>query len=93
MGFYVRETFYYALLNAMLRLSRNAEEFRPCVIPFSETYLAIKHFYKQALRGHGEKRQRFTAYRGAKLRRNDVKSLRVGSLIELLGFTSTSLKR
>jgi hypothetical protein len=73
----------------MLRLSRNSEEFRPCVIPFNETYLAIKHFYKQ----RKEKGQNFIAYRGARLRRSDVKSLRVGSLIELLGFTSTSLRQ
>ena len=30
-------------------------------------------------------------YRGAKLKRSDFKSLEVGSYIELLGFTSTSL--
>ena len=32
-------------------------------------------------------------YRGAKLRNSDIKSLEVGSYIELLGFTSTSLKK
>ena len=32
-------------------------------------------------------------YRGAKLRNSDIKVLEVGSYIELLGFTSTSLKR
>lgn len=32
-------------------------------------------------------------YRGAKLRNNDVKALQIGSYIELLGFTSTSLKK
>lgn len=32
-------------------------------------------------------------FRGAKLRNNDVKAIEVGSYIELLGFTSTSLKR
>lgn len=80
-GFYVRETFYYALLNAMLRLSRNSEEFRPCVIPFNETYLAIKHIYKQYLGPTRNKISKFTAYRGAKLRNSDVKSLQIGSLI------------
>ena len=89
----MRETFYYALLNAMLRLSRNSEEFRPCVIPYNETYLAIKHLYKQYLGPTRNKISKFTAYRGAKLRNSDVKSLQIGSLIELLGFTSTSLKR
>lgn len=33
------------------------------------------------------------AYRGAKLRNIDVNALKVGSLIELLGFTSASLTR
>jgi hypothetical protein len=33
--FYVKETFYYVLTNSVLRLSRSAEEFRPCTIPFN----------------------------------------------------------
>jgi len=32
-------------------------------------------------------------YRGAKLRSSDVKALQIGSYIELLGFTSSSLKK
>lgn len=32
-------------------------------------------------------------YRGTKLRNSDIKTLTVGSYIELLGFTSTSLKK
>ena len=32
-------------------------------------------------------------YRGAKLRASDAKSISVGSYIQLLGFTSTSLQR
>jgi hypothetical protein len=77
----------------MLRLSRNSEEFRPCVIPFNETYLAIKFLYRQHLNANRGKSIKFTAYRGARLRNSDVKSLKIGSLIELLGFTSTSLKQ
>jgi len=34
-----------------------------------------------------------TVYRGAKLRNSDIKAIKVGSYIELLGFTSTSLKK
>ncbi len=45
LSFYVRETFYYVLINSILRLSRSPEEFRPCTIPFSETYHSIKHYY------------------------------------------------
>ena len=32
-------------------------------------------------------------YRGSKLRNSDVQNLQIGGYIELLGFTSTSLKR
>ncbi len=88
----MRETFYYALTNSILRLSHTAEEFRPVTIPFNETYHAIKHYY-QRYRKEGPSSKRIVTYRGAKLRNNDAASLEVGSYIELLGFTSTSLKR
>lgn len=91
--FYVRETFYYVLTNSILRLSRTAEEFRPCTIPFNETYHAIKHYYKKYRLETKNKKKQIVVYRGAKLRNSDVKALAVGSYIELLGFTSTSLKR
>lgn len=91
--FYVRETFYYALTNSILRLSRSSEEFRPCTIPFNETYHAIRHYYKKYLNETNRVFKKFITYRGAKLRNSDVKSLSIGSYIELLGFTSTSLKK
>jgi hypothetical protein len=34
-----------------------------------------------------------TVYRGAKFRPTDIKGLQVGSYLELLGFSSTSLQR
>jgi hypothetical protein len=55
--------------------------------------LAIKFYYQKYLEESSTKKIKFTTYRGAKLRNSDVKSLKLGSLIELLGFTSTSLNK
>lgn len=88
----MRETFYYALTNSILRISRSPEEFRPCTIPFNETYHSILYFYRRH-RQESRAVKRMKTYRGSKLRNSDVENLRIGSYIELLGFTSTSLKR
>lgn len=91
--FYVRETFYYVLTNSILRLSRNSEEFRPCTIPFHETYHAISHFYQHTRKQDGKAVKKMVVYRGAKLRNSDIRAIEIGAYIELLGFTSTSLNR
>lgn len=70
----MRETFYYVLVNSILRLSRSSEEFRPCTIPFNETYHAIRHYYSR-FRNETNRINRILTYRGSKLRNNDVKSL------------------
>jgi hypothetical protein len=86
--FYVKENFYYSTVNCLLRLARSSEEFRPCTVPFNETYQAIKHFHSLS-----SNRKGFRAYRGAKLKGAEVNALAIGSYVELLGFTSSSLDR
>ena len=66
-SFYVRESFYYQILNSMLRTMKTTDEFRPCILPFNETYQAIKCFYSRKK----SKIAKQTLYRGAKLRKKD----------------------
>ena len=67
-SFYVRESFYYQIVNSLLRTMKTTDEFRPCVLPFNETYHSIKTFYKLK-KGIVPKQ---TLYRGAKLRKRDL---------------------
>jgi hypothetical protein len=34
-NFYVKESFYYQILNSMLRTLKTTEEFKSCVLPFN----------------------------------------------------------
>lgn len=47
--FYVRESFYYQTLNSMLRTVKTSEEFKPCNLPFNETYHSIRLYYHNFL--------------------------------------------
>ena len=88
--FYVRESFYYMVVNSMLRTLKTTEEFKPCVLPFNETYHSIKHFYNDYLTQHQRKLPPMTLYRGAKLKKRDYQGLQPGDYIEMFGFMSTS---
>ena len=69
---------------------KTTQEFKPCILPFNETYHSIKMFYTQDLVDNKRKIFQQTLYRGARLRKRDFNSLKVGSYIEMLGFMSTS---
>ena len=71
----------------MLRTMKTTDEFRPCILPFNETYHAIKCFYKQNNKGKIKKQ---TLYRGAKIRKKDLEGLKPNVYIEMFGFMSTS---
>lgn len=88
--FYVRESFYYQVLNSMLRTLKTTEEFKTCVLPFNETYHSVKYFYQQFVKECNRKLPAMTLYRGAKLKLRDFKSLQPGVFIEMYGFMSTS---
>ena len=89
-SFYVRESFYYQILNSMLRTMKTPEEFRPCILPFNETYHSVKMYYLHNLLKNKRKIPAQTVYRGAKLRKRDFNNLNIGTYIEMLGFMSTS---
>lgn len=88
--FYVRESFYYQILNSMLRTLKSTEEFKPCILPFNENYHAIKLYYQEYLKEHNRKIPAMELYRGAKLKLRDFNSLQPGVFIEMYGFMSTS---
>ncbi len=73
--FYVRESFYYQILNSMLRTLKSTEEFKPCILPFNENYHAIKLYYQEYLKEHNRKIPAMELYRGAKLKLRDFNSL------------------
>lgn len=79
--FYVRESFYYHILNSMLRTMKTTEEFKPCVFPFYENYHAIKMIYMNELVENNRRIPAQTLYRGAKLRLRDFMSLVPGAFI------------
>ena len=64
----------------MLRTMKTTEEFKPCVLPFNETYHAIKFFYHRDLHPH-RKLPEMTLYRGTRLRARDFNSLKPGVFI------------
>ena len=88
--FYTCESFYYKILNSMLRTLKNPKEFHPCTLPFNETYNAIKLFYRERLIKNKRKIKPMTLYRGSKLSRSDLNKIRPGVYIEMYGFMSTS---
>lgn len=73
--FYVRESFYYQVVNSMLRTLKTTEEFKPCILPFNETYHSIKYFYHESVKEYNGKIPKMELYRGAKLKMRDFKSL------------------
>ena len=79
--FYVRESFYYQVLNSMLRTLKTTEEFKTCILPFNETYHSIKHFYQTFVKECSRKIPAMVLYRGAKLKLRDFKSLQPGVFI------------
>ena len=89
-SFYAGESFYYKILNSLLRIMRTAEEFKPCILPFSETYQAITSFYKKDLHSWDRWIPAQILYRGATLKKRDFEILQPGVFIEMLGFMSTS---
>jgi hypothetical protein len=91
--FYVRESFYYQVLNSMLRTLKTTEEFKPCQLPFNETYHSIRLYYQHYLQHHSRKLPAMTLYRGARLKKRDFRSLKAGDFIEMFGFMSTSKSR
>ena len=88
--FYVRESFYYQVLNSMLRTMKTTEEFKPCILPFCENYHSVKMFYMNDLVENGRVIPPQTLYRGAKLRLRDFLALKPDTYIEMFGFMSTS---
>lgn len=74
----------------MLRTTKTTEEFRPCILPFNETYHSIKLFYNTELEKKKRKIEAQTLYRGAILREKDFKKLKKSVYIEMFGFMSTS---
>lgn len=73
----------------MLRTMKTTQEFKPCVLPFNETYHSIRFFYQKELLP-SRKLQQMTLYRGTRLRLKDFQSLKPGVFIEMFGFMSTS---
>jgi len=65
----------------MLRTLKTTEEFKPCILPFNETYQSVKIFYQQFLKDNHRKVPEMTLYRGAKLKKRDFKSLNPGDFI------------
>lgn len=74
----------------MLRTLKTTEEFKPCILPFNETYHSIKYFYHESVKEYNGKIPKMELYRGAKLKMRDFKSLQPGVFIEMYGFMSTS---
>jgi len=74
----------------MLRTLKSTEEFKPCILPFNETYHAVKIFYEDYVKQNNRKIPAMELYRGAKLKSRDFKSLEPGVFIEMYGFMSTS---
>jgi hypothetical protein len=91
--FYVRESFYYQTLNSMLRTVKTSEEFKPCNLPFHETYHSIRLYYHNFLKESNEEVPEMTLYRGCKLSKKDVNQLKPGAFVEMFGFMSTSKSR
>ena len=88
--FYVRESFYYQVVNSMLRTLKTTEEFKPCILPFNENYHSVKYFYQEYVKECGRKIPAMELYRGARLKKRDFTSLEPGVFIEMYGFMSTS---
>ena len=86
----MRESFYYKLTNSRLRVCRKVQHFSPLTIPFNENYHAIKHYYNLMLENNNDTIPQYQLYRGAPLKKGDLKLLKKDSYIELLAFISTS---
>ena len=74
----------------MLRTLKTTEEFKPCVLPFNETYNSIKIYYSEKREKLNRRIPAMTLYRGARMRKIDFQALKVNSYIEMFGFMSTS---
>jgi hypothetical protein len=60
----------------MLRTLKTTEEFKPCILPFHETFHSVKLFYQDFLKEKQRKLPAMTLYRGAKLKKRDFKQLK-----------------
>ena len=74
----------------MLRTLKSTEEFKPCILPFNETYHSVKMFYNEFIKQHKRKIPKMKLFRGARLKKRDFNSLEPGVFIQMYGFMSTS---
>ena len=67
LALYKKESFYYNVLNSMLRVCRRISDFEPISLPYAETYRSIKYFYDKFIKKNNYQRPKMTVYRGCRL--------------------------
>ena len=50
LALYKKQSFYYNVLNSMLRVCRRICDFEPIALPYAETYRSIKYFYDELVK-------------------------------------------